>query len=54
MQVYVHLTVTRQSGEVLETTRPDQEGSGVPVPFVLGKGRRAPRGWELAVSGEPA
>ena len=23
----------------------------MPVPFVLGKGRRAPRGWELAVSG---
>ena len=26
------------------------EGSGVPKAFVLGKGLRAPRGWELALS----
>ena len=51
-QVYIHLSVARESGEVLQTTRPEQEGSGIPVPFVLGKGRRAPRGWELAVAGQ--
>ena len=36
---------------MLQTTRPELEGSGVPVPFILGKGKRAPRGWELAVKG---
>ena len=38
---------------MLETTRIREdgvEGSGVPKAFVLGKGLRAPRGWELALS----
>ena len=55
-QVYFHLTVRREDGErVLETTRLSEEGvegSGVPRAFVLGKGLRAPRGWELAISSE--
>ena len=55
-QVYFHLTVRREDGErVLETTRLREEGvegSGVPCAFVLGKGLRAPRGWELAISSE--
>ena len=55
-QVYLHLTVRREDGErVLETTRLCEEGvegSGVPRAFVLGKGLRAPRGWELAISSE--
>lgn len=50
-QVYIHLTVSTDAGEVLHTTRPDLEGTGIPVPFVIGKGMRAPRGWELAVTG---
>ena len=53
MQVYIHLTVSTEAGDVLRTTRPELEGSGVPVPFIVGKGRRPPRGWELAVKGAP-
>ena len=48
----MHLTVSTEAGQLLQTTRPELEGSGVPIPFVLGKGMRAPRGWELAIKGE--
>ena len=51
MQVYVHLSVKNADGKVLDTTRKDEDGSGVPLVFVIGKGKRAPRGWELAVGG---
>ena len=56
LQVYFHLTVRREDDRVVETTRLSDdgvEGSGVPKAFVLGKGLRAPRGWELALYGEP-
>ncbi|BDA50340.1 probable peptidyl-prolyl cis-trans isomerase FKBP5 [Coccomyxa sp. Obi] len=51
--VYFHLTVRREDDRVVETTRlleDGVEGTGVPKAFVLGKGLRAPRGWELALS----
>lgn len=54
LQVYFHLTVRREDDRVVETTRlleDGVEGTGVPKAFVLGKGLRAPRGWELALSG---
>ena len=54
VQVYFHLTVRREDDRVVETTRLIEdgvEGTGVPKAFVLGKGLRAPRGWELALSG---
>lgn len=53
-QVYFHLTVRQDDLKVLETTRLSEdgvEGSGAPKAFVLGKGLRAPRGWELALYG---
>ena len=53
-QVYFHLSVRRQDGEMLQTTRADEGGTGVPEAYVLnGKGRRALRGWELALLGVP-
>ena len=53
-QVYFHLSVRRQDGEMLQTTRADDGGTGVPEAYVLnGKGRRALRGWELALLGVP-
>ena len=52
-QVYVHVSIKTVDGEVLDTTRRDEGGSGVPNVFVVGKGKRAPRGWELAVAGMP-
>lgn len=46
-----HLSLKKDSGEVLSTTRPEEEGNGVPQAFVLGRGKRLPRGWELALQG---
>ena len=51
-QVYVHVAV-RERERMLQTTRADEGGSGVPHAFVLGKGRRRPRAWELALLGDP-
>lgn len=51
-QVYVLVSIKSATGQVLSTTRPEEEGSGVPFAFVLGKGKRAPRGWELACQGD--
>ena len=49
--MYFHLSVKKLDGTVLESTRLDEDGNGVPKAFVLGKGLRAPRGWELALQG---
>ncbi len=49
-QVYVHVAV-REGERTLATTRADEGGPGVPRALVLGKGRRAPRAWELALLG---
>ncbi len=51
LQVYFHLSVKKENGEVLESSRLEEEGSGLPKAFILGKGRRAPRGWEMALEG---
>ena len=54
VQVFFHLTVRRGDERVLETTRLSEdgvEGSGGPKAFMLGKGQRMPRGWELALYG---
>ena len=47
----MHVAV-RERERVLQTTRADEGGSGVPRALVLGKGRRAPRAWELALLGD--
>jgi hypothetical protein len=54
MQVFFHLTVRKEDERVLETTRLEEdgvEGNGIPKAFMLGKGQRMPRGWELALYG---
>lgn len=54
VQVFFHLTVRNEDERVLETTRLSEdgvEGSGVPRVYMLGKGQRMPRGWELALYG---
>jgi len=51
-QVYVHFSVLSLDNDVLYTTSASDGGSGQPLAFVLGKGCRAPRAWELAVAGE--
>jgi len=50
-QAYVHYSVKSASDALLYSTRRDEGGSGHPFAFLIGKGRRAPRGWELALLG---
>ena len=42
----------KDDGEIVKTTRLDEEGDGVPEAVVLGKGKRIPRGWELCLLGK--
>lgn len=51
-QVYVHFSVLSLDNDVLYTTSASDGGSGQPLAFVLAKGCRAPRAWELAVAGK--
>lgn len=51
MQVYFHLSLKKNDGEVVQTSRLEEGGSGVPQAFILGKGKRLPRGWEIAIQG---
>ena len=50
-KVYIHLSVKSISGKLLHSTRREEGGSGLPVALVLGKGVRAPRGWEIGLQG---
>ncbi len=38
--------------DVLYSTRAEAGGSGQPLAFLLQKGARAPRAWEIALSGK--
>ncbi|KAG1666907.1 hypothetical protein FOA52_005967 [Chlamydomonas sp. UWO 241] len=49
--VYVHMTVRTDVGAVLWSTRTQERGSGQPLAFMIEKGQRAPRSWEVAVKG---
>ena len=51
LQVYLHYSVATAAGQVLQSTRIEEGGAGLPLAFVIGKGRRVPRGWELAILG---
>jgi hypothetical protein len=48
----VHFSVINGDDDLLYTTWAEEGGSGQPLAFVIGKGSRAPRAWELAVLGE--
>lgn len=52
MQVYVHFSILDAENDLLYTTWAEEGGSGQTLAFVVGKGCRAPRAWELAVLGE--
>ncbi|KAL0030965.1 hypothetical protein WJX79_005290 [Trebouxia sp. C0005] len=47
--VYVHISIRSPSGQLLHSTWLEEGGSGVPMALVLGRGVRAPRGWELGL-----
>lgn len=51
-QVYLHYTVRGLDETVYCSTRSEAGGRGVPQPFVLGKGMRMPRGWEIGLQSE--
>ena len=52
LQVLFHLSLKKNDGGVLQTSRFEEGGSGVPQAFILGKGKRLPRGWEIAIQGK--
>jgi hypothetical protein len=52
VQVYVHYSVSSVEDDLFYSTWADEGGSGQPLAFVLCKGWRAPRAWELALLGE--
>jgi hypothetical protein len=47
-QVYVHYNVKTAEGQLLQSTWQAEGGAGLPLPFIIGAGRRAPRAWEIA------
>ena len=47
----MHLSVKSASGKLLHSTRREEGGSGIPMAIILGKGIRAPRGWEIGLKG---
>lgn len=52
-QVYVHYNVKTAEGKLLLSTWQAEGGAGLPLPFIVGAGRRAPRAWEIAMLSEP-
>jgi hypothetical protein len=52
LQVYVHYSIRNVEDELLYSTRSDEGGSGQAFAFVMEKGLRVPRGWELVLRGE--
>ena len=51
-QVYVHYNVKTPDGTLLQSTWQAEGGAGLPLPFIIGSGRRAPRAWEIAFLSE--
>ncbi len=51
-QVYVHYNVKTAEGQLLQSTWQAEGGPGLPLPFIIGAGRRAPRAWEIAFLSE--
>eukprot|EP00798_Chlamydomonas_sp_ICE-L_P005152 gene5152-34966_t len=49
--VYVHFSVIEGDDDILYSTRAEDGGTGHPLAFIMEKGRRAPRGWEIALGG---
>lgn len=49
--VFVHVSIAdpAQDDDVLWSTRADEGGSGAPLAFLMEKGARAPRAWEIAL-----
>jgi hypothetical protein len=49
--VYVHVSITDGADEddLLWSTRANEGGSGAPLAFLIEKGARAPRAWEIAL-----
>lgn len=51
--VFIHYSIL-DGGEVLYSTRSDENGSGQPLAFQMEKGVRAPRSWEIVLKGMTA
>lgn len=51
-QVYIHVGISNDEDDLLWSTRAEEGGSGQAFAFLLEKGRRVPRAWEVAVKGQ--
>ncbi len=50
--IFLHVSISDTEDDQLWSTLAAEEGSGSPLAFLLEKGVRVPRGWEIAVKGE--
>jgi hypothetical protein len=50
----VHYNVKTAEGQLLQSTWQAEGGAGLPLPFIIGAGRRAPRAWEIAFLSAPS
>lgn len=53
-QVYVQYSIRTADDDLLYSTRSDEGGPGEAFAFLLEKGVRVPRAWEIAVKGKPS
>lgn len=44
----MHYNVKTADGQLLQSTWQAEGGAGLPLPFIIGAGLRAPRAWEIA------
>lgn len=48
----MHYNVKTADGQLLQSTWQSEGGAGLPLPFIISRGRRVPRAWEIALLSE--
>lgn len=51
VQVFVHVDISNAEDDALWSSRASEGGSGAPLAFLIEKGPRAPRAWEITLKG---
>ncbi len=51
-EVYVHVTVRSEEEDLLYSTRSQYGGNGQPLVFMIEKGLRPPRAWEISLKSQ--
>lgn len=50
--MYLHYNVKTAEDKLLQSTYQAEGSAGLPLPFIIGAGRRMPRAWEIAMLSE--